>query len=97
MWLAWWAPNAYNCGTMRERHRPPPPLPVIEKFARWVASQGPDAKTADAAAADLLGCSESMVRKIRKGERVPGLDLAFRIETATGRKLRARGWTAVAA
>lgn len=83
------APNAYICVTVTETAQ------VI--FARWVASQGPDRKSQLEAAAEALDVSVSMIRKLLAGERGPGLDLAFRIEEATKRRIRARDWVEAAA
>lgn len=77
---------------MAEQRSTPVSAGMAEKFARWVRSQATDWKTADAVVAEKIGCSVSMVRAMRSGKRGPGLSLAFRIERATRRKIRASEW-----
>lgn len=73
------------------------PEALRAKFARWVESQGPDWKTADERARELLNCSASMVRSVRAGRRKPGLDLALAIERATRGRIKVAEWASAKA
>ncbi|GAB5541339.1 MAG: hypothetical protein SangKO_010990 [Sandaracinaceae bacterium] len=52
------------------------PPTAVERFNAWLS----DKEMSSAKAAELLGCSVSMVQKVRQGDRVPGLALALAIK-----------------
>lgn len=57
-----------------------PPPTALERFNAWLA----DKELSSAKAAEILGCSASMVQKVRQGDRVPGLALALAIRRESG-------------
>lgn len=69
------------------------PDPPRERLIRFITDRG----LSQAEAGELLGCSQGLVSKILRGDRKPGLALAFKIERATEGwsegPIRAQDWT----
>lgn len=63
------------------------------RLVRFITERG----LSQAGVGEVLGCSQALISKIVRGERTPGLALAFKIERETEGwaegPIRARDWT----